>query len=58
MSYHECMLKNADGTNEIISGNKKCIVPTNKCMWNIKTDVPNGVKTRSKTKNEPIPLVT
>ena len=53
MSYHECMLKNADGANKIISGNEKCIAPTDKCMWKYPTDVPNGVKTRSKAKSEP-----
>ena len=36
------MLKNADGTNKIISGNEK-----------YPSDVPNGVKTRSKANNEP-----
>ena len=54
MLYHGCMLKNADGTNKIISENKKCIVLTNKCMWKYLTDVLNGVKTRSKANNEPI----
>ena len=53
MSYHGCMLKNADGANKIISRNKKCIVPTGKCMLKYPTDVPNRVKTRSKIKNEP-----
>ena len=43
-----CMLKNADGTNKVISGNEN-----NKCMWKYPTDVPNRVKTRLKAKNEP-----
>ena len=43
MSYHGCVLKNADG---------KYIVPTDKYMWKYPTDVPNVVKTRSKVKNE------
>ena len=33
MSYHGCMLKNADGTNKIISGTEKYIMPPDKCMW-------------------------
>ena len=53
MSYHSCMLKNADGTNKIISATEKYIMPTNKCMWKYPSDVPNGVKTRSKANNEP-----
>ena len=53
MSYHGCMLKNADGTNKIISGNEKCIMPTDECLWKYPSDVPNGVKTRSKANNEP-----
>ena len=53
MSYYGCMLKNADGTNKIITCTDKCISPTDKCMWKCPCDVPNGVKTRSKTKNEP-----
>ena len=53
MSYHGCMLKNADGTNKIITGMEQCITPTDKCMWMHPNDVPNEVKTRSKTKNEP-----
>ena len=32
---------------------EKCITPTDKCMWKHLCDVPNGVKTRSKAKNEP-----
>ena len=48
-----CMLKNADGTNKIVSGNEKYIVPTNKCMWKYPTDATNRVKTRLKAKNEP-----
>ena len=47
------MLKNADGTNKIISATEKYIMPTNKCMWKYPSDVPNGVKTRSKANNEP-----
>ena len=53
MSYHGCMLKNADGTNKIIIGTEQCITPTDKCMWKNRNGVPNRVKTRSKTKNEP-----
>ena len=32
---------------------EKCITPSDKCMWKHLCDVPNGVKTRSKAKNEP-----
>ena len=47
------MLENADRTNKIITGTKQCIASTDKCMWKHLNNVPNGVKTRSKTKNEP-----
>ena len=50
MSYHGSILKNADGSNKIISGNGRCIVPIKECMWKYPTDVANGVKTRSKAK--------
>ena len=53
VSNHGCMMKNANGTNKIIIGIDKFITLTDKCMWNYPCDVPNGVKTRSKTKNEP-----
>ena len=53
MSYHGCMPKNANGTNKSITGTDKCITPTDKCMWKYPCDVPNEVKTRSKTKTEP-----
>ena len=52
MSYHGCVLKNADGTNNIITGTEQCITPTDKCMWKHPNNVPNGVNTRPKTKNE------
>ena len=52
MSLHGCMLKNADGTNKIISGTEKCIMPNDKCMWKYPSDVPNRVKTTSKANNE------
>ena len=51
--YHDCMLKNADGTNKIIGSTEKCLIPTDKCMWKLPYEVPNGVKTRSRAKNEP-----
>ena len=53
MSYYSSMLKNTNGTNKIITGTGKCITSTDKCMWKHLCDVPNGVKTRSKDKNEP-----
>ena len=53
MSYHRCMLKNVDRCNKIITGAEQCITPTDKGMWKHPNDVPNRVKTRSKTKNEP-----
>ena len=53
MSYHECMLKNVDGTNKIMTGKEQCITLTDECMWKHPNDVPNRVKARSKTKNEP-----
>ena len=53
MSYHGYMLKNVDGTNKIITDMEKCITPTDKYMWKYPSDVPNGVKTGSNTKNEP-----
>ena len=53
MSYHGCILKNADGSNKIIFRTDKCVTPTDKCMWKYPWNVPNGVKTRSKTKNGP-----
>ena len=46
------MLKNENGANNTISGTDKCIMPTDKCMWKYPSDVPNGVKTRSKANNE------
>ena len=52
MSYHGCMLKNADGTNNIITGTEQCITPTDKCMWKHPNNVPNGVNNIPKTKNE------
>ena len=33
---------------------KKCSTSTDKCMWKHPNDVLNRLKTRSKTKNEPI----
>ena len=53
MSYHDCMLKNTDGTNKVMTGMEICITPTDKCIWKYPCDVPNRVKTRSKTMNEP-----
>ena len=53
MSCHGCMLKTEDGTNKIISGSEKCIMPTDKCMWKYPSGVPNGMKTRSKANNGP-----
>ena len=46
------MLKNENGANNTISGTDKCIMPTDKCMWKYPSDVPNGVKTRSKANDE------
>ena len=31
--YHGCMLKNADGTNKIITNTENCITPTDQCLW-------------------------
>ena len=53
MSYHGFMLKNENGANNTISGTDKCIMPTDKCTWKYPSDVPNGVKTRSKANDEP-----
>ena len=53
MSCHGCMLKIADGTSKIISGTEKCIMPIDKCMWKYPSDVPNGMKMRSKVNNKP-----
>ena len=53
MSHHGCTLKNADETNKIITCTDKCITPTDKCIRKCPCNVTNGVKTRSKTKNEP-----
>ena len=53
MSCHGCMLKTEDGTNKIISGSEKCIMPTDKCIWKYPSGVPNGMKTRSKANNGP-----
>ena len=46
------MLKNENGANNTISGTDKCIMPTDKCIWKYPSDVPNGVKTRSKANDE------
>ena len=51
--YHGCVLKNADGTNKIITNTENCITPTDQCLWKHPNDVPNGVKTRSNTKDKP-----
>ena len=51
--YHGCILKNADGTNKTIGSTEKRLIPTNKCKWKLPYDIPNGVKTRSRAKNEP-----
>ena len=51
--YHGCMLKNVDGTNQIIDAGENCFVPTGKCFWKDPSDVKNKVKTRFQTKNEP-----
>ena len=53
MSHHRCTLKNADETNKIITCTDKCITPTDKYIRKCPCNVTNGVKTRSKTKNEP-----
>ena len=53
MSCHGCMLKIADGTSKIISGTEKCIMPIDKCMWKYPSEVPNGMKMRSKVNNKP-----
>ena len=52
MSHPGCLMKNVNGTNKIITGMEQCITPTAKCMWKHPNDVPNRLKTRSKTKNE------
>ena len=46
------MLKNADGTNKVITSMGTFITPTDKCMCTL-CDVPNRIKTRSRAKNEP-----
>ena len=51
--YHGSMLKNINRTNKIITNTENCITPTDQCLWKHPNDVPNGVKTRSKTKDEP-----
>ena len=51
--YHGCFFKNADGTNKIIRASEECSVPTDECFWKDPCDLKNGVKTRSRAKNEP-----
>lgn len=51
--YHGCFFKNADGTNKIIKTGETCLTPTDECFFKNPCDVRNGVKTRSRTKNEP-----
>ena len=41
-------------TDKIITGTEQCITPTDKCMWTHSNDVPIRVKTRSKTKCQPL----
>ena len=52
--YHSCFYKNTDGTKKIVKAGEKCSVPTDKCFWKDPCDVKNGVKTRSREKNEPV----
>lgn len=38
--YQGCMAKKADGTNTLIGPGKKCLVPTDECLWKD----PRGIK--------------
>ena len=51
--YRGCFYKNANGTNKIIIIGDKCLVPTDECLWKDPCDVKQGVKTRSRAKNQP-----
>ena len=52
--YHDCMTKNADGTNKIIGPGEKCLFSTGKCFWKDPQDIKNcEVKTQSCSKKEP-----
>ena len=51
---HDCMFKNAGGTNKIIGPDEKCLIQTYKRFWKDPRDINHyRVKTRHCTKNEP-----
>ena len=52
--YHDCMTKNAEGTNRLIAPGEKCLVPTARPFWKYIEDIlNNGIKTRRQYKNQP-----
>ena len=48
--YHGCGASCYDGTNKIVSKNRKCISPTYKPFWKNANDVRNEVQTRAQLK--------
>ena len=48
--YHGCEAWYHDGTNKIVSKNRKCIRPTYKPFWKKPNDVCNKVETRAQLK--------
>ena len=50
--YRGCFRKNEDSTNRIIANQEICLLPTNLQFWKYSGDIPAGVKTRSKYKEQ------
>ena len=48
--YHGCGTWYHDGTNKIVSKNRKCICPTYEPFWKKPNDVRNKVETRAQLK--------
>ena len=50
--YHGCTTRYSNGTKKTINDGEKCINPTDKCFWEVSSDVVNTVRTRSQLKNQ------
>lgn len=52
--YHDCAIKNADGTNKLIGPGEKCLTSIAQCFWKDPQDIKSsGVTTRSQAARQP-----
>ena len=51
--YHNCLSKNADGTNKLVGPGEKHLTPTGQCCWKDQKDGCCGVKTCSQSVSQP-----